>query len=145
MLPITSPLARRDGSKSELRQRGGKEWLCDSCGFSHHGTLSPGEDCLESKIKNAAAKNRLGYGNGDRSGYPTLFGWEKEKHLAYFTTGHRLSSVTRASSRSKCSSRSKRSNRRPRSETLVNRSVESGYMASAVPNLQVRKFLEKYE
>jgi hypothetical protein len=39
--------------------------------------------------------NRLGYGkrNGARSWYPTLFGWEKGKRLAYFTTGYELSSL----------------------------------------------------
>ena len=29
--------------------------------------------------------------------YPTLFGWEIGKRLAYFTTGHQLSSLTRPS------------------------------------------------
>jgi hypothetical protein len=51
---------------------------------------------LESKIKKTTAKNRLGYGNGDQTWYPTLFGWEKRKRLAYFTTGHELSTACQA-------------------------------------------------
>ena len=36
--------------------------------------------------KSTNFSNRLGYGNGDRIWYLTLFGWEKGKRLAYFTS-----------------------------------------------------------
>jgi hypothetical protein len=45
--------------------------------FPHPNPLPTGEGIfLESKIKKTTAKNQLGYENGDRTWYPTLFGWE---------------------------------------------------------------------
>src|SRR5215510_10922098 len=69
-------------------------------------------------IKKPTAKNRLGYRNGDRTLYPTLFGWEKRKRLAYFISHHELSTLKKAPSRSNSSSHSKGSNHRPDPVTL---------------------------
>jgi hypothetical protein len=53
--------------------------------FPPSSPLPTGEEIfLESKIKKTTAKNQLGYENGDRTWYPTLFGSEKRKRLAYF-------------------------------------------------------------
>src|SRR5215510_9616779 len=41
------------------------------------------EAIFESKIKNNS-ENWLGYGKGDRTRYPTLFGWEKRKRPCLF-------------------------------------------------------------
>src|SRR5262245_10743316 len=47
-------------------------------------TLSQLErEFFESKIKNNS-ENWLGYGKGDRTRYPTLFGWEKRKRPCLF-------------------------------------------------------------
>ena len=61
-------------------------------------TISNGQKPESSKQAFETRKlltNRLGYGNGDRTWYPTLFGWEIRKRPAYFTSGHKLSSLTR--------------------------------------------------
>jgi hypothetical protein len=54
---------------------------------------------LQSKIASLNSQiphEPVGLWNEDRSRYPTLFGWEKVKHLAYFTAGHNLSSSNEA-------------------------------------------------
>jgi hypothetical protein len=59
-------------------------------------TISNGQKPESSKQAFKTRKllaNRLGYGNGDRTWYPTLFGWEIGKRLAYFTLAHELSSA----------------------------------------------------
>src|SRR5262249_4915726 len=64
------------------------------------------------------SEERVGIGNVERRWYPTLFGWEKRKRIAYFISHHELSTLKKALSRSNSSSRSKGSNHRPDPVTL---------------------------
>jgi hypothetical protein len=74
-------------------------------------------DFVRRSVKNPTAKNRVGYGNGNC--YPTLFGWEIGKQLAYFTTSHELSSAMRGSELRVPSLGLKRETRNAELETLV--------------------------
>jgi len=65
-------------------------------------------------------------------GYPTLFGWEIQKRLAYFTSGHELSSVITPTRRSISSNRSNGSKRYDKD------------MASEMPTHADATDLEKY-
>jgi len=102
---------------------------------------------LESKIKKTTAKNRLGYGKGDRSWYPTLFGWEIGKRLAYFTTSHELSSLTRRQAVQKVqvvqTVQIVAPDLKPW-EWIFDCPVDDRHMASRMPVSQVRRLLRKY-
>jgi hypothetical protein len=108
--------------------------------FSYPDSLSRRERLVRRSVKNPTAKNRVGYGNEDRSWYPTLFGWEIEKRLAYFTTSYALSSAMRGSEFWVPSLGLKRETRNLKLETVVC----YRHMASEMPNLQVPRFLQKY-